>query len=259
MNYRQVTSIYFSPTESTKRVVELIAEEFPCAHESLDLTETAKFRPDYTFREDEVMLVGVPVYAGRIPATSIERFKKLHGRQTPVVLVVVYGNRAYDDALLELKNVMIEQGFRPVAGIAAVAEHNIARCVASGRPDAQDQAQLKKIGQEVAARLAAVKCNYEIPELAVSGNYPYKVPGSLPIKIKVSSACSGCGRCIRSCPVQAISRTDAKVTDESRCIHCMRCVLVCPKDARKLGTMMQFAVNQKMKKACAGRKEPELF
>ncbi|MGN0158919.1 MAG: EFR1 family ferrodoxin [Brotaphodocola sp.] len=259
MNYRQVTSIYFSPTESTKKVVEMVAAEFPGAHESLDLTEAAGFRPDYTFREDEVVLVGVPVYAGRIPVTSIERFRRLHGHQTPAVLVVVYGNRAYDDALLELKNIMIEQGFRPAAGIAAVAEHNIARCVASGRPDEKDKAQLKKFGQDAVKRLDAVKSNYELPELVVKGNYPYKVPGSSPMRIKVSSACNACGKCIRSCPVQAISRTDARVTDEERCIHCMRCVMVCPTGARKLGTLMQLAVNQKMKKACAGRKEPEFF
>ncbi len=259
MNYRQVTSIYFSPTESTKGVVELIAAGLPGVHESLDLTEAAKFRPDYSFREDEVVLVGVPVYAGRIPETSIERFKKLHGHQTPVVLVVVYGNRAYEDALLELKNVMIEQGFRPAAGIAAVAEHNMARSIAAGRPDAQDQAKLKEFGQNVADRLAAVKSNYELPDLKVSGNFPYRERGGMPLKIKVTSACNDCGKCIRSCPVQAISRTDAKVTDEGRCIHCMRCVLVCPNNARKLGMLMQMGVNSKLKKACAGRKEPEFF
>lgn len=259
MNYRQVTSIYFSPTESTKKVVEMLAAEFPGAHESLDLTEAAKFRPDYSFREDEVVLVGVPVYAGRVPETAIERFKKLHGRQTPAVLVVVYGNRAYEDALLELKNVMVQQGFRPAAGIAAVAEHNIARSIAAGRPDAQDKAVLQKFGQNAAERLAAVKSNYELPELSVSGNFPYKERGGAALKIKVTSACNACGKCIRSCPVQAISRTDAKVTDEGRCIHCMRCVMVCPSGARKLGMLIQFGVNKMLKKACAGRKEPEFF
>ncbi len=259
MNYRQVTSIYFSPTESTKRVVELIAEEFPGTHASLDLTEAAKFRPDYSFREDEVVLVGVPVYAGRIPETSIERFKKLHGNQTPVILVAVYGNRAYEDALLELKHVMTEQGFRPAAAIAAIAEHNMARIVAAGRPDAQDQARLKEFGQRAAERLAQVKSNFELPDLQVKGNFPYRERGGMPLKIKVTSACNQCGTCIRSCPVQAISRTDAKITDEGRCIHCMRCTYVCPKNARKLGMLMQMAVNSKMKKACAGRKEPEFF
>lgn len=259
MNYRQVTSIYFSPTESTKGIVEWIASEFPGAHESLDLTEVSKNRPDYTFREDEVVLVGVPVYGGRIPSASIERFKKLHGRHTPVILIVVYGNRAYDDALLELKDVMTAQGFRPAAGIAAVAEHNIARGVAVGRPDAKDRECLKAFGQEAVKRLTDVRSNYELPELFVKGNVPYKVPGTMPMKIKVSSSCSGCGKCIRSCPVQAISRTDAKITDEGRCIHCMRCVKVCPQNARKLGFFVQLAVDKKLKKVCAQRREPELF
>ena len=259
MNYKQVTSIYFSPTESTKAVVELIAAQIPGPHESLDLTEVSKTRPDYSFTENEVVVAGVPVYAGRIPGPSIERFKKLHGRQTPVVLVVTYGNRAYDDALLELKNVLTEQGFRPMSAAAVVTEHNIAHCVATGRPDDNDKKLLIQYGQKVAAMLQEIRSNYEIPELAVKGNYPYKEPGKLPLKIKVNSSCTNCGKCIRSCPVQAISRTDPKVTDEERCIHCMRCIKVCPAGGRKIGTIMQMAVNQKLKKACAGRKEPEFI
>lgn len=259
MNYREITSVYFSPTESTKKVTELIAAEFSELHEKIDLTVPSAFRPEYTFCEDEIVVVGVPVYAGRVPAAAVERLKKLHGRQTPVVLVVVYGNRAYDDALLELRDVMTQQGFRPAAGIAAIAEHNIARCVAAGRPDRGDVEQLKLFACTAAERLSKVRCNYDLPELVVKGTKPYRVPGTLPIKIKVSSACNACGACIKNCPVQAISRTDARITDEERCIHCMRCVMVCPKKARKLGALMQMAVNYKMKKACASRKEPELF
>ena len=75
MNYRQMTSIYFSPTERTKGVVEEIAEQFPVSRQSLDLTDSVKNRPDYWFREDEAVIVGVPVYGGRVPDVAQKRFR----------------------------------------------------------------------------------------------------------------------------------------------------------------------------------------
>lgn len=258
MNLTQVTSIYFSPTDSTKQAVELIAAQIPGSHESLDLTD-AKYRPDYCFTENEVVLVGVPVYGGRVPKTAAERIKKLHGHQTAAVLVVAYGNRAYDDALLELKNLLIEQGFRPAAAAAVVTEHNIVRGVATGRPDAADQQKIKAFGANLAAKLHDTKSTYALTELAVKGNDPYKEYHTLPLKIKVTSGCTNCGVCIKNCPVQAISRTDPKVVDEARCITCMRCVKVCPNGGRKIGALVQFAIDHKLKKVCAGRKEPEFI
>lgn len=259
MNYKQLTSIYFSPTGSTKAVAELIAAQIPGQKESLDLTEASKTRPDYRFTENEVVLVGVPVYGGRVPETAIERFQKLQGRQTPAILLVTYGNRAYEDALLELKQVLKERGFRPMSAAAVVTEHSIVRSIAAGRPDAHDRELLAQYGQRLAQQLADVRCNYEIPDLVVKDNYPYKERHVLPLKIKVSSSCTGCGTCIRSCPVQAISCTDPKVMDEARCIYCMRCVQVCPVGGRKLGTLTQLMIAQKLKKVCADRKEPEFI
>ena len=258
MNLTQVTSIYFSPTDSTKKAVELIAAQIPGSHESLNLTE-AKHRPDYHFTENEVVLVGVPVYGGRVPMTASERIKKLHGRQTPAVLVVAYGNRAYEDALLELKDILVEQGFRPAAAAAVVTEHNIVRSIAAGRPDEEDQKRIRAFGQNVAAKLHDILGTCDLTELSVKGNHPYREYHTLPLKIKVGSSCTSCGACIKSCPVQAISRTDPKVTDQERCINCMRCVKVCPTGGRKLGMLVQIAVGNKLKKVCAGRKEPEFI
>lgn len=258
MNLKQITSIYFSPTEHTKAVVEMIAEQLAGPRESLDLTD-ARNRPDYSFTENEAVLVGVPVYGGRVPATAVERFRKLHGRQTPAVLVVTYGNRAYEDALAELKDVLTEQGFRPAAAAAVVAEHNILPGVAVGRPDRDDVSKLRDFAGKVQECFDKVKSNYELSDLAVKGNHPYKEYHVLPMKIKVGSGCAGCGICIKKCPVQAISRTDPKVTDTERCIGCMRCVKVCPSGQRGISRLVLFAAAQKLKKACAGRKEPEFF
>ena len=111
--------------------------------------------------------------------------------------------------------------------------------------------------EAVREKLKRTAGSTKLLELSIRGNRPYRPYGTLPLKISVSSACEGCGTCIRKCPVQAISRTDAKVTDESACITCMRCIAVCPKHARKLGTLMTLVIRQKLKKVCTDRKDAE--
>lgn len=259
MNLKQVTSVYFSPTQRTKRVTERIASRLGISSESVDLTDAVKRRPDYSFTENEAVVVGVPVYGGRVPSTAAERLKKLHGRQTPAVLVVTYGNRAYEDALAELGDILTEQGFRPAAAAAVVTEHSIVHKIAEGRPDKADLQKLDRFADEVREKLRTCASNYQLPEFSVKGNKPYRPYHVMPLKLKVGSSCNGCGTCIRKCPVQAISRTDPRVTDEQRCIACMRCADVCPTGSRKLGTLMQLAITQKLKKICAERKEPDFF
>lgn len=258
MNIKQVTSIYFSPTGNTKTAAELIAGQIAGQQAQLDLTDPGR-RPDYHFLENEAVLVGVPVYGGRIPAVAAERLKRLHGRKTAAILMVTYGNRAYEDALLELKLILQRQGFRPVAAAAVPAEHNIVRSIAQGRPDKADRKKLKQFGREVGRRFWELESNYRIGDLKVPGNRPFRKFHGVPLKIKARPSCKGCGQCIRKCPVQAISRTDPKVTDSDRCIACMRCVRQCPSEARRINAVVLLAVKQKLKKVCAERKEAEFF
>ena len=258
MNIKQVTGIYFSPTGHSKKAVRAIVSRIGGNTGYVDLTGPGR-RPDYHFHENEVAVVGVPAYGGRLPETAVERLQKLHGNQTPVVLVVTYGNRDYDDALLELKEVLVARGFRPLSAAAVVAEHNIAPCFAAGRPDGADGKKLRRFADQTARKLREVSSNYALGELSVKGKHPYKEFHGARLKIRVSSSCSNCGACIRKCPVQAISRTDSRVMDEERCISCMRCIYVCPSHSRSISRLMLLAVKHKLKKECSGRKEPEFI
>ena len=258
MNIKQVTRVYFSPTDNTRTVVELIAGQLPFRQEKLDLTDAGQ-RPEYHFLENEAVIVGVPVYGGRVPATAFERLKKLHGRQTAAVLVVTYGNRAYEDALLELKLILQRQGFCPMAAAAVPAEHNIVRSIAAGRPDKSDRKRLRHFAKDLGRRFWELPGNYRIGDLQVPGHRPFKKFHGVPLKIKVGSSCKNYGTCIRKCPVQAISRTDPRVTDTERCIACMRCIKQCPSGTRKINKLVLLAVAQKLKKLCKERKEAEFF
>ena len=170
------------------------------------------------------------------------------------VVVAVFGNRAYDDALLEMQDVASEMGFRVIAAVAAVAEHSIIRKYGKGRPDTDDEQILRRFGADIMRKAGSNDCT--IPQ--VPGNHPYKKAGKVP-QPKGRRGCNRCGVCAKQCPADAIPLSDPKTVDTAKCISCMKCVSVCPTGARSIGAIMNFLATQCLKKVCATRKENELF
>lgn len=248
-----VYSIVFSPTGGTQRVMDVLGREFGVM-KKVDLSLNKSFS-DVSFTANDVCLIGVPSYGGRVPAVALERLKQIKGNGAKAVCVVVFGNRAYDDTLLELKNEAEAIGFSVQAGIAANAEHSIVRRFGAGRPDMKDKEELKLYAQTIKNKIRLVNDN----ALSVPGNYPYKSYGGSAIKPRASKRCMGCGFCAARCPVGAIPEDRPYFTDENKCISCMRCLTVCPQGARELDRDMLAAVTMKLADVCVERKKNELF
>ena len=116
----------------------------------------------------------------------------INGNGANALLVAVYGNRAVDDCLLELKNILTEQGFKCRAAISAVAEHSMMPKFATNRPDSKDQEELKNFALQIKEKLD----NNNLSEsVKVPGKMPYVKAANLPLKIKVNQACIKCGKC----------------------------------------------------------------
>ena len=122
MKLNKISTIYFSPTNTTKTIVETIANVFSSEINTYDITFDRTKKVE-NFKEDELLIIGMPVYGGRIPYLVQEFVKNLKANNTLCIPVVVYGNRDYEDALLELSDYLEEGGFKIVSAGAFIGEH----------------------------------------------------------------------------------------------------------------------------------------
>ncbi len=245
--------ITFSPTGGTRKAAAFLGAAWKERITEIDLCDRKKEFSQYVFTAEDICLVAVPSFGGRVPATAAERLRQMQGGGAQAILVAVYGNRAYEDTLVELQDILMEQGFHPQAAAAVVAEHSILREFAAGRPDASDEKELKVFSEKIKSRLE------EENRLVLPGNRPYKAYGTIPMTPKAGAGCNDCGACGAKCPAGAISMENPKVTDEKKCISCMACTAVCPQKARRVNPLLLAGARLKLKKAIEGRKENELF
>lgn len=251
----RVFDIVFSPTGGTKKVSYYIANALEGETVAVDLTDSGFGFRAVAMTKEDVAVIAVPSYGGRVPAVAVERLGMVRGNGVRAVLVCVYGNRAYEDTLVELEDAAKGAGFRVIAAVAAIAEHSIVRQFAAGRPDPQDAAQLAGFANQIQQKISAGDAS----EPTIPGNRPYKKAGGAGMVPKATKDCTACGACAAACPVGAIDKDDSKWVDKENCISCMRCVSVCPRGARKLNPVMLSAATKMLSKVCAERKECELF
>ncbi len=257
--------VYFSPTQTTRRVVEAIAQGTEInSIEHLDLTPPEARTGRVREIENQLTIIGVPVYAGRVPLEAAHRLQQLKARGAPAVIVVLYGNRAYEDALLELRDLAVGLGFTPVAAGAFIGEHSYANettPIASGRPDSDDLTKAREFGKLIRIKLEKIHELHRVPPLTVPGNSPYRERGAT-LKLPPESQrdlCMRCGTCSTVCPTAAITIGDAVVTDGTSCISCCACVKSCPAQARMVADPETRERAARLSKTCGERKEPEIY
>lgn len=250
-----INLVYFSAAGTTKTTAAVLAESMQRKTMEYDLLRQPPGHPT-TFEPGLPAIFAMPVYAGRIPAICVHMLQQFQGRNTPAIAVVVYGNRDYDDALLELKDILSENGFVVVAAAAVVAQHSIFSTVASGRPDQKDKQAIASFGRKCSL---ALKEFTGTEKIAVKGNTPYREAGAVPLLPSGSSKCNACGACVKLCPTKAIAAENPRKTDKARCIRCTACISACPQNARAFHGPLYAAANKAFTGKNSARKEPEFF
>ena len=246
-------NIYFSPTGGTKKVADILGNNLAGEFCEVDICCDIE---KMTLQAEDVCLVSVPSFAGRVPQIAVERLKKIAGNGAKAILNCVYGNREWDDTLTELQDTLEACGFVCVAAVAAVAEHSIFRQFAAGRPDCDDAKELAEFASKISAKLNSGVFG----DLLLAGSHgPYREIPNIPFKPQANESCGKCGICAGGCPVGAIDKADPRKTDKDRCISCMRCRDICPKHARDLDPVFMQAAAEKMAPKLGGRKKNYLF
>ena len=177
MKIKTVHLVYFSATYTTRTIVRGMAQAMGCETVEHDVTCSVPQEETALAGDGELLIASAPVYAGRIPGRMAEALRMFSGSGTPAIVVCVYGNRDYDDALVELQDCVEAQGFRAVAAAAFIGRHCIFPAVAAGRPDDADMQKAADFASRCASLLAGTGDIAMLPALKVKGNRPYKQGG----------------------------------------------------------------------------------
>ena len=272
MNISKVWAVYFSPTGGTEKAVRTVAEETAAGLgvplEAYDFTLPQNREDELAFAEGDFVVFGTPVIAGRVPNVLLPYLKeKVKGGGALAAPVVSFGNRNFDDALIELRNILEDDGFRTAAGGAFISEHSFSRTLGAGRPDAADLEKMRAFGRGIAEKLQS-GWTYTEP-VTVRGETPIR-PYFTPrdrhnaaidirkVKPKTSDACCGCGLCAEVCPMGSISRENpAEFT--GICIKCCACVKKCPTGAKFYDDPGYVYHKEELEELYERRAEPETF
>lgn len=251
----KVTEVFFSPGGSTKNISNLF-----CSYAEWNVTDKVDFiynkkSETIPFSNKDIVIVSMPVFTGRIPAIAGKQLQILKGDDTPCVAIAVYGNREYEDSLLELTDILKSNGFNIIGAAAFIARHSIFPQIAKTRPDEKDKDLIHLFAQRCKKKIETGSIN----QIQIKGNTPYRKYSSIPFAPKCNSDCNNCGLCAKICPLKAIDENNPKKTNNKKCTACTACIYNCPKNARFFSGFIYNLANKLLSKKCSEYKEPDLF
>ena len=283
----RLRGMFFSGTGTTEKIVTAVADGMGrCSDrfsraEDIDFTPPAAREQTYRFGREDVLVFGVPVIAGRVPNVLLPFLNTLEGGGAIAIPVVLYGNRNFDDALIELRNILEERGFHTVAAAAFIGEHSFSRILAAGRPDEQDlqiaadfakaaAARIEELASEAGSAEGLARVLDELEPVRVDGQdpiRPYYKPRDrkgnhiniLKVRPKLDpDKCTGCGICVDACPMGSIKAEAPGVVD-GICIKCCGCEKKCPEGALYFDDEGYLYHKRELELGYPDRKEPNLY
>lgn len=263
---KKIGVLTFSPTGSTNLICKTIAENIKDSKvEILSITlpdsRIALFEsPSKIVDKFDHIIVGIPVYAGKVPAFARRFLEKIPGNGINTTAVVVYGNNEFGITLESLVKLLLKNNFNVVSAGAFIAQHTYSGnpLVAVGRPDKDDLEKARKFGKTIGTE----KGNLHLNDVPSVPSMFTRMKGEMGVKPKhFMEACIRCGECSATCPVGIIENPSGKYisADGNRfCLGCLACVNTCTHEGRLLSaSRMQIMMGKLvMSNASKTRKEP---
>ncbi len=267
MKFKRVSLFYYSPTQSTRKITNEIAAGIGI--DPLKIIENNLTYPEYAdslidVEPDDLVVIGAPVYAGFAAPEALKRLATIKFAGNAAVLVAVYGNRNFDNALVDLREFARSAGLRPMAAAAFIGKHSystknypIARC----RPDADDKETARNFGRKVYEKVQSLSPKADWPELSLPGTFP--LPERVIVKHSFAETmhelCIQCGRCQEVCPTGAVYFAKGYQTNKELCTICCACLKKCPRHARIIDSEHIQKFRESLVANHSARKLPEIF
>ena len=284
MEIKKVKAVFFSPTGTSKKITETIAEaigkDLSIDRQSLDFTLPRKRLEPMVFNSKDLLVFGLPVIAGRVPNLLLGFLGEIQGNGAMAIPIVMFGNRAYDDALMELRDILLKAGLIPIAAGAFVGEHSFSKTLAKGRPDREDILKAEEFAALVAEKLIGFKnlkedtakdINAEgLGIIKVRGKeYPYGAYYKpldqddnhidiRKVKPKTGDKCIDCKVCAKACPMGSIDHEDVSIVS-GICIKCCACIKKCPVQAKYFDDPGYLYHKKDLEEKFQRRAEVEIF
>ena len=238
MIVKKVYAVYYSATGTTQKIVSFIAEnvakKLNVEYEKYNYSLPKRREKVLEFEENDLVVCGTPTYAGRVPNIMLPYLKNnIKGNGALAIPVVLFGNRNFDDALIELRNILEDNGFHTIAGAGFVGEHAFSYTLGANRPDEKDMQIASDFVDKIVEKIRTVE-NIPSEPIKVRGNEPirpYYTPRDrhehaidiLKVKPKVNlSKCTNCKICAHVCPMGSIDFNDVSKY-VSICTKCGAC------------------------------------
>lgn len=274
MDIRRICAVYFSATGTTKKVVEgiasAIADQIGKEEEIIDFTLPAAREKALKFEPGDLVVFGTPVIAGRVPNVLLKYLDTIEGNGALGIPIVLYGNRDYDDALIELRDILENHGLHTVAAAAFVGEHSFSYDLAKGRPDEKDMELVKIFAGKAVEKIKGITEGTALQPIDVKGvpspyrgYYQPRDRQGNPVDIRkvkplTSDACTNCLICADVCPMGSISREDVREFT-GICIKCGACIKKCPVQAKYYEDEGFLYHKRELEEGLTRRADPELF
>lgn len=268
----RVYAAYFSGTGTTEKVVKAIsqkiADELCIKYEEWDFTPLFARKNEMVFTENDIVVFGMPVIAGRVPNLMLPYLNTIRGNGAVAVPVVLFGNRNYDDALIELRDILEAQNLKAIAAGAFAAEHSFSKTLGQGRPDADDMMEVEEFAKKICQKIRGKQLDHPVwvkgVEHPYRGYYKPQDRNGNHIDIRKvkpvtdENLCSNCGTCVELCPMGSINKENPSHV-EGICMKCCGCIKKCPVNAKYFDDPGFIYHKEELEEVYQRRAENEIF
>lgn len=269
----RVFSVYFSPTGNTKTIVLAVgkglSEKMSCSFYEKNFTLLKDREEVFSFDKDDIVILGTPVIAGRVPNLLLPFLQSMRFNKSLVVPVVTFGNRSYDDALRELADICEDGGGIVIGAGAFPAEHSFSTILASDRPDDNDISCAIEFGKKLGNMVEKNDCFHSVSD-SIKGRDRYTREYYKPVdsrgnhidirkvKPKTKDSCDYCMWCVEHCPLESIDKKNPKLI-AGICMKCCSCIKGCHRNAKFFDDEGFLHHKRDLEEKFISRKDIELF